>query len=251
MNEGDARAFIEALTYKEVVEGAAVASSSRNVIELCYNSYLQWPWPREFEYRLEYFAVAEASEVASVISVEHEIVVNLFHQDLVSQEGILHELGLTRAWGSPIMGRNLAQPWLRPVPSGVNAREVTSSKDRNRFNSISGISNQSDIVDSRIHYFFFENDAQVIAKGQLIYLGEGTAYISDLFTVQQCRRQGWCSAMMAVLEEKARSLGATRAVLAPGLEQIEFQLYERYGYSRTAERALLISLEQRGSNEMV
>ena len=240
MNEEDALAFIKALTYREVVEGAAVASSSRNVVELCYNSDLQWPWPREFKYRLEYFAVAEASEVASVINLEHEIVVNLFHQDLASQEAILHELGLTRAWVNPIMGRDLAQPWLRPVPLSVSAREVTSSKDRNRFNSISGISNQSDVIDDRIHYFFFENDVQIIAKGQLIYLGEGIAYISDLFTDQAFRRQGWCSAMMAVLEEKARSLGATRAVLAPGLEQIELQLYERYGYSRTAERALLI-----------
>lgn len=240
MNEEDALAFIKALTYREVVEGAAVASSSRNVIELCYHSDLQWPWPREFKYRLEYFAVAEASEVASVINLEHEIVVNLFHQDLASQEAILHELGLTRAWVTPIMGRDLAQSWLRPVPLSVSAHEVTSSKDRNRFNSILGISNQSDVIDDRIHYFFFENDVQVIAKGQLIYLGEGTAYISDLFTDQAYRRQGWGSAMMAVLEEKARSLGATRAVLVPGLEQIELQLYERYGYSRTAERTLLI-----------
>ncbi|MEM6502076.1 MAG: GNAT family N-acetyltransferase [Cyanobacteria bacterium P01_C01_bin.89] len=245
MNEGDALAFIKALTYKEVVEVAAVASSLGNVIELCYNSYLQWPWPREFKYQLEYFAVAEASEVASVINLEHEIVVNLFHQDLVSQAGILHKLGLTRAWDSPLMGRDLAQPWLRPVPSNVSAREVTSSKDRNRFNAISGISNQSGAIDDYIHYFFFENDAQVIAKGQLIYLGEGTAYIADLFTDHPFRRQGWCSAMIAVLEEKARSLGATRAVLAPGLEQIELQLYERYGYSRTAERTLLIFSGQR------
>ena len=240
MNEEDARAFIKALTYREVVEGAAVASSSGNVIELCYNSELQWPWPREFQYRREYLAVAEASEVASRINLEHEIVVNLFHQDLASQETILHELGLTRAWINPIMGRDLAQPWLRPFALSVRAREVTSIIDRSRFNSIPGISNQSDVIDDRIHYFFFENDVQVIAKGQLIYLGEGTAYISDLFTDQAFRRQGWCSAMMAVLEEKARSLGATRAVLAPGLEQIELQLYERYGYSRTAERAVLI-----------
>ncbi|MEM1427553.1 MAG: hypothetical protein AAGF75_13505, partial [Cyanobacteria bacterium P01_H01_bin.130] len=100
MNEGDALAFIRALTYKEVVEGAAVVSSSRNVIELCYNSYLQWPWPREFKYRLEYFAVAAASEIASVINLDCESVVNLFHQDLASQETSLYELGLTRAWAS-------------------------------------------------------------------------------------------------------------------------------------------------------
>ena len=245
MNKEDALAFTKALTYREVVEGAAVASSSRNVIELCYNSDLHWPWPREFKYRLEYLAVAEASEVASVINLEHEIVVNLFHRDLASQEAILHELGLTRAWVNPIMGRDLAKPWLRPVPLSVSVREVKSSKDRNRFNSIPGISNQSDVIDDHIHYFFFENDVQVIAKGQLIYLGEGTAYISDLFTDQAFRRQGWCSAMMAVLEEKARSLGANRAVLAPGLEQIELRLYERYGYSCTAERTLLIPSGQR------
>lgn len=245
MYEEDALAFIKALTYREVVEGAAVASSSGNVIELCYNSDLQWPWPREFTYRREYLAVAEASEVASRINLEHEIVVNLFHRDLASQEAMLHELGLTRAWVNPIMGRDLAQPWPRPFALSVRAREVTSINDRSRFNSISGISNRSDVIDDRIHYFFFENDVQVIAKGQLIYLGEGTAYISDLFTDQAFRRQGWCSAMMAVLEEKARSLGATRAVLAPGLEQIELQLYERYGYSHTAERAVLIPTEER------
>ena len=240
MNEEDALAFIRALTCREVVEGAAVASSSDNVTELCYNADLQWPWPREFKYRREYLAVAEASEVASRINLEHEIVVNLFHRDLASQEAILHESDLTRAWVNPIMGRDLAQPWPRPVPSSMRAREVTSIEDRNRFNSVPGISNRSDVIDDRIHYFFFENDVQVIAKGQLIYLGEGTAYISDLFTDRAFRRQGWCNAMMAVLEEKARSLGATRAVLAPGLEQIELQLYERYGYSRTAERAVLI-----------
>ena len=77
-------------------------------------------------------------------------------------------------------------------------------------------------------------------------MGDQTAYISDLFTDPAFRRQGWCSSMMAVLEEKARSLGATRAVLAPGLEQLEIQLYERYGYSRTAERAVLIPSVQPG-----
>ena len=73
MNKGDALAFTKALTYKEVAEGAAVSSFSGNVIELCYDSYLQWPWPREFKYRLEYFAVAEVFEVASAIDLEHEI----------------------------------------------------------------------------------------------------------------------------------------------------------------------------------
>lgn len=246
MHTPDALAFIKALTYREVTEGVAAAASSGNVVELCYSSDLAWPWPREFTYRREYLAVAEASEVAAVIDREHEIVVNLFHPDVTSQEAMLLEAGLTRAWINPIMGRDLAQPWPRAVPVSTGACEVRSGDDRARFNSMPGISNRSDALDDRIHYLFFENDGQVIAKGQLIYLGDQTAYISDLFTDPAFRRRGWCSAMMAVLEEKARSLGATRAVLAPGLEQLEIQLYERYGYSRTAERAVLIPSVQPG-----
>ena len=155
MQTPDALAFIKALTYREVTEGVAAAASSGNVIELCYSSDLQWPWPREFTYRREYLAVADASEVATVIDREHEIVVNLFHPDLTSQEAVLQDLGLTRAWINPIMGRDLAQPWPRPVPVRSGVREVRSGEDRNRFNSLPGISNRSDVIDDRIHYLFF------------------------------------------------------------------------------------------------
>jgi len=243
MNRNDALAFAKALAYRESAEGMAVTSPAGNIIELRYHSAIRWPWPRTFSYQLEYFAVAEMRDLTAAINPEQDIVVNLFAENLDdnAQQQALERFGLIKAWTAPIMGRNLVMPWPHPTPPNPAIREVTSCEARDRFNSIAGISNPSDSLDEQIHYFYLEQDDQVIAKGQLVYLGEGTAYISDLFTAPAYRQQGHCSAMMAILEQKARSLGATRAVLAPGLEQIELQLYERYGYSCTAERAVLIS----------
>ena len=79
--------------------------------------------------------------------LKSHILINPFHPGLVSQEESLHQSGLTHVWANPIMGRDLAQPWPRPVPANASAREAMSSTDRDRFNSIPGISNLSDILD--------------------------------------------------------------------------------------------------------
>ena len=243
MNVEDAKAFARALGHRESIEGAASLAISGNIVSLQYHMALQWPWPRQFAYCLEYVAVASAAELAESIDSGQELVVSLFHPDLEVQEEILEESGLTRAWLSPIMGRDLSQACPRLPSPHIEICEVTSRKDRLRFNSVQGISNHSETLDDHIHYFYIELEAKVVAKGQLIYLGDGTAYISDLYTSRSHRQQGLCTAMMSVLEDKARSLGAERAVLAPGLEQIKMKLYERFGYSCTATRSVLIPIE--------
>lgn len=246
MNAEDARAFARSLAHRESAEEAAQALVSDDLVRLDYHADLDWPWPRPFRYRLEYVAVAPASAVLEVIDPGCELVVSLFAPDLEAQEAILQQAGLTRAWLSPIMGRDLSQAWSRSPPAPVEIREVVSGDDRRRFNSLPGISNASESIDDHIHYFYIERDGQVVAKAQLICLGDGSAYISDLFTEAAHRGQGLATAMMLALEEKARALGAQRAILAPGLEQIQINLYERYGYAYTAIRSVLIPSQPGG-----
>ncbi len=243
----DAIAFARSLAHREAVEDAALVVALPSLTALHYHRPQDWPWPRAFRYQHEFISMASTAETLAAIvhtqtsGAEH--VINLFQPDLEPEIAEMREAGYTAAWISPILGRSLKAPWppgRQPRP-GV-AIEVRTPADRRRFNSLPGISNQCDTIDSKVHCFYIEVDGYVIAKAQMIYIGGGTAYISDMYTHPDQRQQGLCSAMMASLEDKARHLGAQRCVLAPGLEPLEMGLYERYGYQRSANRAVFIPM---------
>ncbi len=237
-------AFIQSLAHRERVEAGAVANSVGATTEIRYASALEWPWPRQFTYTREFFSQASSTEclqaIHGLIVTTEEHVINFFSAELDAEVAHFETAGYVEAWRSELLGRDLSHRWHRPVATGVEIHEVASSADMVRYASLPGISNPGLARDSSIHNFFAVNGGEVIAKGQLVYHSDSVAYVSDMFTKPEHRRKGLCVSILAAIENKALSLGATHTCLAPGQEVASFGLYEKYGYTTAGVRAVLV-----------
>ncbi len=239
-------AFIQSLAHRERVEVEATANSAGKTTEIRYLSALEWPWPRQFAYTREFFSQGSASECLAAIrgrmGSAQEHVVNLFSDQLDSEIPHFEAAGYVEAWRSRLLGRDLGCGWPRPGVAETEIQEVASSADMVRYASLVGISNPGLARDAAIHNFFAASGSEVLAKGQLVYHSNSVAYISDMFTKPEHRRTGLCASILAAIENKARSLGATHTCLAPGQEVESFGLYEKYGYTVAGIRSILIPI---------
>ena len=95
-------------------------------------------------------------------------------------------------------------------------------------------------------------EGQAVATGGLRRHADGELEIKRMFVTPEFRGRGLSRVMLAALEDRARSLGASRIVLETGLKQPEaISLYESSGYSRIpgfghyAEAPLSVSFEKK------
>jgi len=249
------KSFIRSLAHREHCEVSASVMAHGSTTEIKYPVPNPWPWPRQFEYTSEFFCAGSASsaliEVNTAPGATGEHVVNYFSPDLVHETQHFVEAGYAEAWVSALLGRSLSTNWSRPTVADAHIHEVADAKGMERYASLLGISNPGTARDPFIHNFFATVGSEVVAKGQLI-LREGTvAYVSDMFTEPAYRKSGLCNLIMGALENKARTLGATHACLAPGLEVASFGLYQKYGYEPVASRSVLIPRAVRGAASQV
>jgi GNAT superfamily N-acetyltransferase len=172
---------------------------------------------------------------------------NFFSRELETEAQHFIDAGYVQAWVSVLLGRSLNQNWNRPLPNELAVREVGNDQDMERYASLPGISNQGATRDPCIHNFFATAGGEVAAKGQLVLLPGSGAYISDMFSKPEYRLRGLCTTILAALERKALSLGATHVCLAPGYQVAAFGLYEKYGYTAVGSRAVLILSERNAS----
>ncbi len=250
MNQRDVEAFISSLALKNEVEtGCRVFNGAKTTI-LRSPARMRWEWPREFGYHWEILTFENDARrideiVKQHVGTEEERVIDAFHPDPESIATGMGPLGYQCAWVSPIMARNLSDSWPEETKAPeCDVEHVTTIQQQEDFNSLRGISNLFEGRHPRIHNFFVSAGRRVVAKGQLIAQDSSIGYISDMFTADSDRRQGYCHATMAALDAFARSLQLSRCVLAPGLLTIEMALYEKYGYAPSARRAVMI---RRGS----
>ena len=93
--------------------------------------------------------------------------------------------------------------------------------------------------------------ATPVATGGLRHHGHGQLEVKRMYVVPEARGKGLSRQMLAALEDRARTLGATRIVLETGMRQPEaISLYESSGYERIpgfghyADAPLSISFEK-------
>jgi hypothetical protein len=236
--------FIRLLAHREHKEVAARVRAHGSTTEICYGAPMDWPWPRQFTYKNEYFCVGSGlrcvGEVSRASVGEAEHVVNFFSADLELETRHFIDAGYVQAWVSLLLGRSLRHGWNRPLAQNTEVHEVGSAKDMERYASLPGISNPGTARDPSIHNFFATIEGEVVAKGQVLLQSGSVAYVSDMFSRPDHRRKGLCNTIMSALEAKARSLGATHVCLAPGYEVASYGLYEKYGYQVAGYRAVLI-----------
>ena len=246
MKHNIVNAFIQSLAHKERVEVEVTANSLGTTTEIQYASAPEWPWPRQFAYTQEFFSQGSAIECLTAIRGRigdaQEHVVNFFSDQLDFEIPHFETTGYVEAWRSRILGRNLSHRWHKPGAVAAEVHEVASSADMVRYASLPGISNSGVARDASIHNFFAARGGEVLAKGQLVYCCDSVAYVSDMFTKPEHRKKGFCASILAAIENKARSLGATHTCLAPGQEVELFGLYEKYGYSVAGSRSVLIPI---------
>ncbi|QTN28603.1 GNAT family N-acetyltransferase [Rhodoferax sp. AJA081-3] len=238
------RAFIQSLAHREQVEAGATTPSAGETAEIRYPSAMEWPWPRQFTYTREFFSQASSTEclqvIRSLIATTEEHVINFFSAELDAEVPHFEAAGYVEAWRSRLLGHDLDRRWNQPDVTGTEIHEVASSADMVRYASLPGISNPGLARDASIHNFFATSSGEVLAKGQLVYCSGSVAYVSDMFTKPEHRNKGLCADVLAAIESKALSLGATHTCLAPGQEVEAFGLYEKYGYVAAGVRSVLI-----------
>ncbi len=245
------KSFIRSLAHREQCEVSASVMAHGSTTEIKYPLPIAWPWPRQFDYTSEFFCVGSATgaliEVNTASGAIGDHVVNYFSPDLLNETQRFVEAGYVEAWVSSLLGRSLGTVWSRPATTDAYIHEVVDASGMERYTSLLGISNPGTARDPFIHNFFATVGSDVVAKGQLVYPGGTVAYVSDMFTEPAHRKSGLCNLIMGALEHKARTLGATHACLAPGLEVASFGLYQKYGYEPVASRSVLIPRSVRGA----
>jgi GNAT superfamily N-acetyltransferase len=86
------------------------------------------------------------------------------------------------------------------------------------------------IDDPGLHDFVGEVDGLIVAKTQMVTVHPEIAYVSDMFTRPESRRQGLGSALLAHLQVKAAEMGKGQMILIPSLMAQEIRFYDKYGY---------------------
>jgi hypothetical protein len=255
MQHNIVRALIQSLAHRERVEAGANTNGTGKTTEIRYPSALEWPWPRQFTYTREFFSQASSTEclqaIHSLMATTEEHVANLFSAALDTEVPHFEAAGYVEAWRSRILGRDLSCRWHRPGANEAEIHEVASSADMVRYASLPGISNPGLARDASIHNFYATSGGEVVAKGQLVYLGDSVGYVSDMFTKPEHRKTGLCGSILTAIENKARALGATHTCLAPGHEVESFGLYEKYGYAAAGVRSVLIPMDEGAAHGQV
>ncbi len=161
--------FIRSLAHRETVETAASVLSHGGTTSITYAEPLAWPWPQQFNYSTEFFCVGYGAvsvrEVQEMAGSDGNHVVNLFAVDPEPESAPFLEVGYTKAWVSPLLGRALTAEWTRPTPEGVGIHEVKDAKDMDSYSSIEGISNLGAARDAAIHNFLLLAAPALLPRG--------------------------------------------------------------------------------------
>ena len=208
-----------------------------SITALSYRRDLVHPWPREFAYRVEFFTQhADAAAVVPAIrrvlsSEDQEHVLNVFADGRAEIQAAYGQFGYQLAWTNFLMSRKLSPSTTAASPM-ARIRPVFTAQDVEAINALQPETPSSTrtIEDPGLHDFVGEVEGLIVAKTQMVTVHPETAYVSDMFTRPESRRQGLGSALLAHLQVKAAEMGKKQMILIPSLMAQEIRFYEKYGY---------------------
>ena len=138
----DVLAYVKAITYKYQIENKAEVINLEHVIGIEYPQVLTQPWPRAFNYHVEFFTGENPpSQVKQSIqnhfkkgSEEH--VLNIFSDKLNQLIPAYKGQGYLHAWSNVLMVRKLSPKDKKNYPSEIVVKKIQTFQDVSLVNSI-------------------------------------------------------------------------------------------------------------------
>ncbi len=242
------KAFIDAITYKYQIENNAEIINLDQVLGIHYPQWMTQPWPRTFNYQLEFFTgdfppAQINKQILSILQNEpEEHIVNIFSENLHQLIPAYRDLGYLHAWSNILLVRKLASREKNTLPSGVEIKFVKTTQDVALVNSMEPDypTSTNGLDNPAIHNLMAFYMGEVCAKAQVITLPGKYAYIADIFTHPDFRRKGISTILLQEMHQIALSAGNGMSVLVPSKMTREFDLFQKFSYQKLIEIALLV-----------
>jgi ribosomal protein S18 acetylase RimI-like enzyme len=242
------KAYLDAITYKYQVENNAEIIQLDQVLGIRYPQWLPQPWPRSFNYQLEFFTgdyppPQVKNQILTFLKNNHEeYIVNIFSEKLHQLIPAYRDQGYLHAWSNILMFRKLPAHEKISRPSGVEIKLVKTIRDVSLVNTIEPDypSSTNGLDDPSIHNLAAFYQGEVCAKAQVITLNGKFAYIADIFTHPDFRRRGISTTLLQEMHQIALKAGKSMSILVPSKMTREFDLFHKFSYQVLIEMALLV-----------
>lgn len=243
------QAYVKSVLYKYSIEAKAKTVDLGSVTGIQYTRPFQQPWPRSFQYQLEFFA-ADESPAAVCAKIDAycrtdpcEYVLNV----LSGNPGLLipgyKDIGYLHAWNNAIMRRKLSLKHKNVEPSPeVAVHPICSTKDIAAVNLLQPELRVSrfGLKDPGMINLYATFQGQTGAKAQGIIADPSFLYVADIFTHPDFRRRGLSAALLQTLHQIGIEKGCKYAILLPSKKTGEFELFQRFSYSEAVTIAQLV-----------
>jgi len=241
-------AYLDAVTLKNVKEENAEIFQSTCILALVGNGIKTQPWPREFDYNLEFFAgdsppVNVGESVRAYLRDGYrEHTIQIFSNKLHQLIPFYRSLGYQHAWSNFLMEKKLQRKDIQPLAPGIKIVPIESAEDvdlANRIEPDYPCVNGS-LNDPAIYNLIAFYSDQVCAKGQMIITEKKYAVVMDIFTHPNFRRKGISTALMHTFHHKALNLGCKTSLLMPSRMTREIDIFQKLNYQNLIEAALFV-----------
>lgn len=244
-------AYLKNIQYKYKIETNASIIQLDQVTGLLYSQKNQQPWPRKFDYHLEFFAMdvspgaVDESINKYLVDNPQEYVLTVFSQNLNALIPTYKSLGYQHAWSNTIMEHKLSMhPISLNFGNDIELFSVQSNADVSAINamgpdfptSIHGLN------DKHIFNFFATYKNEIGAKAQGVIYDSKYIYLADMFTHPQFRRKGLSAALLQKLHQIGQLNGCSHAILVPSRMTKEIELYQKFSYHEVETMALLVPM---------
>lgn len=247
--EAAVTAYLEANFYKYSLEYKARPFQLESVCGIEYQQKMQHPWPRRFDYQLEFFAGEVSPNLVNdkirrfIGDSPREFVLNVFTSNLNFLIPGYRDIGFQHAWNNTLMTTKLkAKKAISTLSAEIEIEQMQSVQDIATVNAMEPEfpASTRSLNDPNVINFYATYDGQVVAKAQAIIVEPSFLYISDMFTSPAFRRKGLSAALLETLHRIGLERGCQNAILVPSRMTREIELYQKFAYTELVPIALLV-----------
>lgn len=241
-------AYFNAITHKYQVENNAEIIKLDQVLGIQYPQMMTQPWPRAFNYSLEFFSGENPPShvkthiMAYLLNNPEEHVVNIFSDKLNQLIPAYRDHGYLHAWSNILMVKKLHVNEKNNLPRDVEIKLITTIQGVSMANTIEPDypCSTNGLDDPAIHNLMAFYKGEVCAKAQVITLPGKYAYVADIFTHPDFRRRGISTTLLQKMHQIAITAGNSLSVLVPSKMTHEIDLFQKFSYQKLIEIALLV-----------
>ncbi len=241
-------AYFEAISYKNKVENHAEIINLDQVLGIQYPQWLTHPWPRSFNYQLEFFTgdnppAHVKNQIQKFLKNNpEEHIVDVFSEKLHQLIPAYRDLGYLHAWSNILMVRKISVHEKKSSSPEIEIKFIKTTADVALVNTTEPDNpcSTNGLDDPAIHNLMAFYKGQVCAKAQVITLPGKFAYIADLFTHPDFRRRGISTNLLQEMHQIGLNAGKSMSILVPSKMTKEFELFQKFSYQSLTPMALLV-----------